>query len=97
MRTTALMTDVSARSGSNVPGLSFGAFQTFSINGRVFHDANGDRVQQADEPGLSGWTVYLDANSNGTLDSTFGTGGKVTTDFAGGQDGEAFPGQNLGQ
>ena len=26
-------------------------------------------------------------NSNGTLDSTFGTGGKVTTDFAGGQDG----------
>ena len=25
-------------------------------------------------------------NANGTLDTTFGTGGKVTTDFAGGSD-----------
>src|SRR5262249_6553987 len=40
-----------------------------TIPGTVFSDVNGDRIQQAGENGLSGWTVYLDLNRNGQLDA----------------------------
>jgi uncharacterized repeat protein (TIGR01451 family) len=39
------------------------------INGVVFNDQNANGVQDPGEPGLPGWTVYFDANSNSTLDS----------------------------
>ena len=39
-----------------------------TISGTKWHDINGDGVQNADEPGLAGWTIYLDANRNGQLD-----------------------------
>ena len=38
------------------------------IHGLKFHDRNGDGSQDPDEPGLSGWTIYLDLNENGHLD-----------------------------
>jgi len=40
-----------------------------SISGKVFKDANGDRIKQSAEPGLAGWTVYADLNRNGKLDA----------------------------
>jgi protocatechuate 3,4-dioxygenase beta subunit len=40
-----------------------------SISGVVWQDRNGDGVRDPVEPGLSGRTVYIDANDNGTLDS----------------------------
>jgi hypothetical protein len=40
-----------------------------SIAGRVFSDFNNNGVQEANEPGLANWNVYLDANDNGNLDA----------------------------
>jgi subtilisin-like proprotein convertase family protein/subtilisin family serine protease len=40
-----------------------------SVYSRVFHDEDGDEVAGATESGLSGRTVYLDANGNGQFDS----------------------------
>jgi RHS repeat-associated protein len=39
-----------------------------SIEGVNFEDLDGNGVRDEAEPGLSGWTVYLDANDNGMLD-----------------------------
>lgn len=44
-------------------------FAPANIDGVKFHDLNGDGSHDADEPGLSGWTIYLDANGNNSLDS----------------------------
>ncbi len=38
-----------------------------SISGNVFNDVNGNGVLES-EPGLSGWTVYQDANNNSAYD-----------------------------
>ncbi len=40
-----------------------------SISGTVFDDANGNGVQDG-EPGLSGWTVYADLDTDGTFDAS---------------------------
>lgn len=40
-----------------------------NILGTVFNDLDGDAVKDGTEPGLSGWTVYLDTNDNSVLDS----------------------------
>ena len=57
--------------------------QDASIGDFVWNDLNGDGVQDAGEPGLSGMTVYLDLNGNGVLD-----GGEPfdTTDASGAYD-----------
>src|SRR5207248_916243 len=67
-QTTADPAALSAASGTNVSGLDFGAFQKVSLSGVVFQDTDGDGAQGAGEAGLSGRTVYLDANGSGTLD-----------------------------
>ena len=38
------------------------------ISGTKWEDRNGDGIQNSDERGLAGWTIYLDANQNGRLD-----------------------------
>ena len=40
------------------------------IHGTKWLDRNGDGQRGSDEPVLKGWTIYLDSNSNGRLDST---------------------------
>ncbi len=39
------------------------------IGGMKFDDLNGSGVQNAADPGLAGWTVYVDYNDNGVFDS----------------------------
>lgn len=39
-----------------------------SISGTVFRDDDASGTQNAAEPGLAGWTVYLDQNNNGIAD-----------------------------
>jgi subtilisin-like proprotein convertase family protein len=39
-----------------------------SVSGKVFKDVAGDGILQPSDPGLAGWTVYLDENGNGQLD-----------------------------
>ncbi|WP_182867220.1 beta-propeller fold lactonase family protein [Rhodopirellula sp. JC639] len=40
-----------------------------AINGVVFDDLNQDGVLDAGEPGLAGWTLYIDDNDNDQLDA----------------------------
>ena len=39
-----------------------------TIRGRKWHDLNGDGTWGPGEFGLEGWTIYIDANKNGTRD-----------------------------
>ncbi len=39
------------------------------ITGQAFTDLNASGIKQTGAPGLSGWTIYLDANNNGMLDA----------------------------
>ncbi|WP_372895217.1 beta-propeller fold lactonase family protein, partial [Stieleria sp.] len=40
-----------------------------TINGLVYDDLNRDGVLDAGEPGLAGWTLYIDDNGNDQLDT----------------------------
>ncbi len=44
-----------------------------SIHGQKWNDLDGDGVHDVDEPGLPGWTIYLDTNHNGQFDTTQAT------------------------
>src|SRR5262249_42936154 len=70
---------------------------TFGVGGKVLTDFGGDEtatavaVQPDGKIVVVGYTNYSDFavaryNVDGSLDSSFGTGGKVVTDFAGFQD-----------
>ena len=59
-------------SGTNVTGINFGnrvKADTGTISGFKFNDLNGNGVRDAGEPGIENWTIYLDQNLNGQLDS----------------------------
>ncbi len=42
---------------------------TGSISGAVFNDYNSNGLQDGSEPGLPGWTVYIDSNNNNLPDA----------------------------
>ncbi len=46
--------------------VELGAFA--EIRGAVWHDLDSDAVRDESEPGLEGWTLYLDANGNDQFD-----------------------------
>ena len=77
------MLSVTLGAGANVTGKNFGtapAAAGASIGGRVFNDGNGNGSRDSGELGLGLWTVYIDKNNNGVLD----TGEtKITTDING--------------
>ena len=39
------------------------------IHGSKWHDLNADGIRDASEPGLAGWTIFLDDDSDGILDA----------------------------
>jgi hypothetical protein len=51
-----------------------------TIFGQVFNDLDSDGLKDAGDSGQSGWTIYLDADGNGQLD----TGESSTITAAGG-------------
>ena len=51
-----------------------------TISGQVFNDLNANGLKDTSESGQSGWTIYLDADGNGQLD----TGETSTTTAADG-------------
>ena len=56
--------------GEVASGVNFGNWQPAYIEGLKWNDLDGDGVwDQPDEPGLEGWTIYVDANANGQLDA----------------------------
>ncbi|MHC4398953.1 MAG: SdrD B-like domain-containing protein [Planctomycetota bacterium] len=58
-----------------------------SISGRKFEDLNGNGTYDPGEPGLQGWTIYLDANGNEQQDAeeawaaTYGDGRYALVDI----------------
>ncbi|NBD16586.1 MAG: S8 family serine peptidase [Cyanobacteria bacterium] len=56
--------------GDAVTDLNFGNFELEpgSISGSKWNDLDGDGERGEGEPGLEGWTIYLDQNQNGELD-----------------------------
>ncbi len=61
--------EVTIQSGDIVLGLEFANFQYAELTGSKWHDLNGDSIRDAGEPGLPGWTIFLDENANGQLDA----------------------------
>jgi hypothetical protein len=59
------------------------------ITGNVFNDVNKDGFKGTGEAGLSGWTVYLDANNDGVFQASEA---HVLTDSAGNYSLSAVPG-----
>lgn len=53
---------------------------TSSISGLIWEDLNADGVRTANEPGLAGIVVYLDANRNGQRDAGEATQATVAND-----------------
>jgi len=51
-------------SGNNL----FGNHQKATKTGLKFNDLNGDGIKDFGEPGLAGWTIYIDYNNNSILD-----------------------------
>jgi hypothetical protein len=61
--------DVQVGNNQAVPNINLGSFQQPTISGQVFQDLNGSGSLAAGDTGLSGWTVFIDANGNGILDT----------------------------
>lgn len=55
--------------GTHAVVASFNIRQLAAISGAVYNDLNVNGVRDPGEPGLSGYTLYLDANGNGRLDA----------------------------
>jgi len=55
--------------GEDVAGRDFGNTELGSISGVKWNDVNENEIRDDGEPLLSGWTVYVDANDNETLDT----------------------------
>lgn len=51
-------------------GLQLYNFQLGKISGKKFNDLNGNGNQDSGELGLAGWTINLDKNADGLVDST---------------------------
>jgi hypothetical protein len=60
---------VSLAAGEVVQEINFGNAPPGEIHGAKWNDLDGDgQWDRPDEPGLEGWTIYLDGNRNGMLD-----------------------------
>lgn len=60
--------DIAVTPTTNVNGRNFGLTATAIIRGTVFNDLDRDARRSAGEPGLGGWTVFLDKDNDGALD-----------------------------
>lgn len=57
--------------GAVLPGRDFGSWADPSeIRGIKWNDLNANGVRDTSEPGLPGWTVYIDLNNNALLDAS---------------------------
>ena len=56
-----------ATSGNDQSGFNFGNFDLFQISGKKVEDLNGNGKIDAGDPGLAGWTIFIDANNDGKI------------------------------
>ncbi|MEX2316830.1 MAG: choice-of-anchor Q domain-containing protein [Pirellulales bacterium] len=67
----SLLQSVGVNEGQVVEGINFGNHALpGSINGQKWNDLDGDGIHDAGEPGLAGWTIFIDKNNNGEFDLT---------------------------
>jgi hypothetical protein len=59
---------IAVTSGIDLDVLDFANYRPVAISGQKFEDVNGDGQHQSTEPGINGWTIFLDSNGNGQLD-----------------------------
>ncbi len=69
-QTTVDPADITTSSGVNVASVDFGNFQLITVSGKKFNDLDGDGTDDGGtDPGLGGWTIFLDADSDNVLDA----------------------------
>ncbi|VXD23553.1 conserved hypothetical protein [Planktothrix serta PCC 8927] len=61
---------VNVTGGTDITGINFGNNQFGTITGLKFSDTNTNALFDAGETPLQGWTIFIDANGNGTLEAT---------------------------
>ncbi|NQU76041.1 MAG: hypothetical protein HQ546_07005, partial [Planctomycetes bacterium] len=49
-------------------GVFFGNALPVTISGQKWYDLDADGIRDVGEPGLAGWTIYIDSNANGLFD-----------------------------
>ncbi|NIM52049.1 MAG: hypothetical protein GTN62_01220 [Gemmatimonadales bacterium] len=64
----AVSVDVLAIEPGETHEIVFGNWKFSTKSGMKFNDLNANGVKDADEPGLEGWTIFVDYNDNGSLD-----------------------------
>jgi uncharacterized delta-60 repeat protein len=62
--------DITLGNGASSTNKNFGNTQKVLISGSVFNDLDGDRIKDSAEAKLSGWRVFIDADSDGVFDSS---------------------------
>ena len=64
-------------SGAALTNNDFGNWTTASKSGTKFEDLDADGIKDAGEPGLAGWTIYVDYDNDSSLDAgePFGVSG----------------------
>lgn len=79
-QTSANPAAIQATSGTNPANVDFGNFKLIAITGTKFSDLNGNGIRDANDVGLPGWTIFLDANDDGVLQAGEAS---TTTDASG--------------
>ncbi len=72
---------VTVDTNGSVSNLNFGASQLGTIAGNIFYDLDFSGTQTAGEPGLAGFTMFVDNNANGVFDP--GIDSRFTADSSG--------------
>ncbi len=69
VQTSANPPDIVAVAGQSYQFLDFGNFRAGSVPGAKFEDREGNRRRDSFDPGLGGWTIFVDDNENGRFDA----------------------------
>jgi hypothetical protein len=67
--TAAISVDVTFGPGEMVRAVTFGNWEESEKSGTKFHDLNANGVWDDGEPGLEGWTMFVDYDGSGTKDA----------------------------
>ncbi len=62
--------DVTFNAGQSTNRIDFFNFAGGTIEGTVWNDLNKNTIRDFADPGLVGWTVFLDINNSGSVDAT---------------------------
>lgn len=64
----SLNTSINLSAGENIT-CTFTNLMRGAIGGHKYNDADGDYSTTSDRAGVLGWTIYIDTNTNGSLDA----------------------------